>query len=183
MGAYVKLNSVNDSDIAAITLMPEKLHRLHDGEIYIEDFENLNDSQKQELIEWNPKEEKIEYHIEEANHWISYILTDDTEWGSGESPLNFLNSRYRPIGEIGFGAASFYNSKETELLSDQLNSLDLDTIMKKYNPEKFIELEIGRKNYDWTESDKDSMKSKLSEVIGFIKSLADKSVGFYVSWE
>ncbi len=180
MSLYVSINSIHEKDLKEVEKTPYKIDIIHNGEIYIDDYDDLEEEEFERIKKWKPQEkEPIRYEIGNSNEWITYLLTGKTEWNSGSSPLNFLNANHRCVNDY----YNLYDSQETYTLYKKLLDLNIKEIIENYNPDNFNKLDISPRGYIWKEDDRDSIKIRLEEIISFFKELTKKKLGFYVSWE
>ena len=185
MSMSMKISTVSDTDIEEIKAIPEKLEIIHYGEIFEEDLEDLDldEKEKKELLEWKPKHQSLFFHIAASFEAINYLLTEDPVWGNGVFPLNFLGEQGIPIGEIGWGPARFFSSKETQEIYDRLKILDIEKISAFYNVDNFNKYHIYPKGYIWTDTDIEKLISKIRGLVEFISEAKNGELGIYITIE
>ena len=180
MSMSLRLYTVSDSDIRDIEREPLRLEILYYGEILGPSaLDELDESKKEQILKWAPEHKPDVLYIEAMFQSLHYLLTLETEWGKGTFPLNFLSGTRLDIGEIGWGAATFYTSDEVKQISAALENMDLVDLEKRYDADVFNENEIYPRGYKWMPSDNESLLLKLKETLKFINEAKDKSVGIF----
>lgn len=180
MSMSLRLRTVSDIDIRDIEKEPLRLGILHSGEILdpsiLDDLEPL---EKEQIINWFPKTKSEIFYIEGMFQSLHYLLTSETEWGTGSFSLNFLTGQRLDIGEIGWDSATFYNSDEVKEISNALNVLDYTTIAEKYSAGFFNEKKIHPSGNKWADNDTESFLEKLKELSKFINEANSKNLEIY----
>lgn len=183
MSMYMKIWTVSDNDIESVKMNSIKLKILHYGEIYEDELEDFDDNEKAEIQNWKPGSNGDTFHVEAAFESLHYLLTGQSEWNSGEFPLNFLTGQRLSIGEIGWGPVRFYNSKEVNEIHDALKGLNNDVIIKSYNPNDFNAKGIYPRGYVWKENDGIELIKKLNDLIDFLGKASNDKMGIYLTIE
>jgi hypothetical protein len=179
MSMSLDIRTVTDKDINEIIDEPLKLELLHYGELLdpgqIEDDELLA-----ELKNWNPSSEPMTFHLDAAFQSLHYLLTGETE-NKGQFPLNFLMCNKIGIGEIGWGKANFYKSKDVSEIKESIRTIDFEGFKKRYDADFFNQSKIYPRGYVWREEDINGLWNTFNELREFIYTAADKGLGFYLT--
>jgi hypothetical protein len=180
MSMSLRFHTVSDFDINDITEEPKRLEILHYGEILDpSSLDDLNETEKDIIQKWTPKTKSEVFYVEGMFQSLHYLLTFQTESNQGSFPLNFLTGERNEIGEIGWGAATFYNSDDVQLIATALNNLDYSEIEKRYNADFFNENKIYPSGYTWTPNDAGTLIERLKEITEFINETNRKHLGIY----
>lgn len=180
MSMSLRFHTVSDLDISDIEENQLRLEILYYGELLDPSvLDDRDEFEAQQVINWRPREKSNTFYVEGMFQSLHYLLTLEVEYGKGVFPLNFLTGRRREIGEIGWGKATFYNSLEVKQITEALSELDLSEIKERYNAEFYNANTISPKGYNWSDSDKESLTSKLKELIDFMAECASQKLGIY----
>lgn len=183
MSMYMNITTVSDNDIESVKMNPIKLEILYYGEIDEDELEDFDDDEKAEIVNWKPQSKGETFYVEAAFESLHYLLTGQSEWNSGDFPLNFLSGQRLSIGEIGWGPVSFYHSNEVKEIYDALKVLDKDNLIKSYNPNDFNEKGIYPRGYVWKENDGKELINKLNDLIDFLSRASIDKKGIYLTIE
>jgi hypothetical protein len=110
---------------------------------------------------------------------LNYLLTLQIESNQSSFPLNFLTGKRNDIGEIGWGAAKFYNLDDVKQISTTLNNLNYAEVEKGFNADFFNENKIYPTGYIWTISDGITLIKKLKKIAEFVNETKNKNLGIY----
>lgn len=180
MSMSLNIRTVADKDIDDIIDEPLKLQLLHYGELLdpqqVEDEEAL----KTELENWKPSGDVTIFHLEAAFQSLHYILTGETD-NKGQFPLNFLMCNRIAIGEIGWGKANFYNSKDVRAIRDSLAGIEFDEFKKRFDADFFNQSKIYPRGYVWRDDDINGLWKTFNKLREFINATVDKGLGFYLT--
>ena len=181
MSMNMRLRTISDEEISDIEEEPLRLEIYHYGELLdpsvLEDYDEV---EKEDILNWKPKSNPKTFYLEAAFQSLHYLLTLQTEWNTGEFPLNFITGQRLNIGEIGWGKGNFYTSSEVRDISHALTNLNLDTIRERYNAEFFNEKKIYPRGYKWTDTDADLLIKTLIDLRLFIDETAGLNLGMYI---
>lgn len=180
MSMSLDIRTVTDNDIKEIVDEPLKLELLHYGELLNPDQIEDEDELKKELENWKPSSEATIFHLEAAFQSLHYLLTGEIE-NKGQFPFNFLMCNRIAIGQIGWGAANFYNSKDVGEIRNSLARIEFEEFKKRYNADFFNQSKIYPRGYVWGEEDINELWKTFSQLREFIYTTAAKGLGFYLT--
>jgi hypothetical protein len=177
----MNIKTVSDKDIETVKANPIKLSVLHYGDIYEDELEDFEDNEKTEILNWKPEINGEVFYIEAAFESLHYLLTGQSEWNSGKFPLNFLTGQRLCIGEIGWGPARFYYSKEVKEIYVALKELNKDTVIEFYSSVDFNSKGIYPRGYIWKDNDGIELMKKLNDLIDFLSKAVNDKRGIYLT--
>jgi hypothetical protein len=180
MSMSLDIRTVADKDINEVIDEPLKLQVLHYGELL--DPEQLEDDEalKTEIENWKPSSEATIFHLGAAFQSIHYLLTGETE-NKGQFPLNFLMGNRIAVGEIGWGAANFYNSKDVNEIRNSLAKIGFEDFKTRYDSDFFNQSKIYPRGHVWRNDDNNGLWNTFNHLREFINVTVDKGLGFYLT--
>lgn len=180
MSVLLRFHTVSDSDISDILEEPFKMEILHYGEILDpSSLDDLDEDVKDDIVNWTPKIKSDILYVEGMFQSLHYLLTSEIETNLGTFPLNFLNGKRIEVGEIGWGAVTFYNSDDVKAIATALSELNFNELGKKYDADTFNKKGIYPRGYTWTIDDVSSLIEKIKEITSFIRETKNKNLGLY----
>lgn len=178
MSMSMNIRTVADEDIIQVLDDPLKLELLHYGELL--DPGQIVDDDLKELQNWKPSTTTTIFHLEAAFQSLHYLLTGETE-NKGPFPLNFLMCNRMAIGQIGWGAANFYNSREVREIKDSLDTIVWEEFKERYNADFFNRSNIYPRGYVWRADDINGIWKTFCQLREFVHTTANKGLGFYLT--
>ena len=180
MSVLLRFHTVSDTNINDILDEPIKLEILHYGEILDpSSLDDFDEEVKDNILKWTPQIESDILYVEGMFQSLHYLLTSETETHLGTFPLNFLNGNRVEVGEIGWGPATFYNSKDVQVIASALSEVNFTDLEKKYDAETFTQKNIYPRGCTWTKDDVGILIEKVKEIATFINEAKNKNLGLY----
>jgi Domain of unknown function (DUF1877) len=181
MSVSSRLHTISDEDIKSIIEQPLRLEILYYGEIRDEKvLEGFTEEQKRSILTWKPSIKSEIYYLDAAFLSISYLLTGELVGNETTYPLNFLLCERLKIGDIGWGGANFFTSKEVKKILSAIQSINPETINNRFDVDFFNKNEIYPIGYNWIEKDRYELIELLEKLVKFIKGTTQNDLGFFV---
>jgi len=121
--------------------------------------------------------------IDKAWHGIHFLLTGNP-WG-GEPPLKYIVLGGKALGKkgLGYGLPQYITSGQVKEAAKGLSEISMDELRKRYNPDRFFDVDIYPGIWDEGEEALDYLLGFFPDIVEFFESAAknDQAIIFAIT--
>lgn len=191
MSTTLSIRSVTDALIEEVKGNTIKVNILIDAphgleedmlEESIESYEewlnrDLTDTERELLANWKP-DFIPEYETIDYFRIIHFLLTGYQESTTGEFPLNFLLGKRIEMGEMGWGTASFYTSKDVKDIDQAISAITDDELRKRFETDVLNSPRF--KSDGWRGDDVEAISKDFTYLKTVIRSFSERNLGMFI---